>query len=223
MQSIWPLFSMVFLLGLRHGFDLDHLATIDAMAQNTRAERPRIARFCGFFFSLGHGMVVIVVCFAVAYGFANAEFPPWLEHLGQGISVAFLLFFSLLTLYNLKGHSHGSARHQLFQRLLPQRLSPFWMMGIGALFALSFDTFSQVAVFSLSANQVSGEQLAILLGVIFMGGMMCSDGLNGWVVARLLRRADGIAPWASKVCALLVAGFSAWIAILGIIELTGNS
>ena len=35
---------MVFLLGLRHGMDPDHLATIDGLARYNAHDRPRIDR-----------------------------------------------------------------------------------------------------------------------------------------------------------------------------------
>src|SRR5258708_33970839 len=52
---------MVFLLGLRHGMDPDHLATLDGLARHNAQPRPRLARWSGCFFSLGHGAIVPLV------------------------------------------------------------------------------------------------------------------------------------------------------------------
>ena len=57
--------ALVFLLGLKHGFDADHLATIDGLTRfNARHRRP-FARYCGALFSLGHGTVVVAIAVAV--------------------------------------------------------------------------------------------------------------------------------------------------------------
>jgi len=58
--------AIVLLLGLRHGFDADHLAAIDGLATHNAGRRPRLARVSGVLFSLGHGIVVIVVALAVS-------------------------------------------------------------------------------------------------------------------------------------------------------------
>ena len=53
--------ALVFLLGLKHGFDADHLATIDGLTRfNARHRRP-FARYCGALFSLGHGALNLIV------------------------------------------------------------------------------------------------------------------------------------------------------------------
>ena len=43
---------VVLLLGMRHGFDADHLAAIDGLACHNAARRPRLANLCGVLFSL---------------------------------------------------------------------------------------------------------------------------------------------------------------------------
>ena len=42
--------ALVFALGLRHGFDPDHLVAIDGLTRSSKS------RWCGLFFSLGHGV-----------------------------------------------------------------------------------------------------------------------------------------------------------------------
>ena len=57
--TVWAaLCGLAFALGARHGFDADHLATIDGLARYSAASRPRLARSAGLLFSLGHGAVV---------------------------------------------------------------------------------------------------------------------------------------------------------------------
>ncbi len=55
------LVAVVFLLGLKHGLDPDHLAAIDGLTRFNAARRPRLARWSGLLFSAGHGVVVTLV------------------------------------------------------------------------------------------------------------------------------------------------------------------
>lgn len=66
-DSGWFLISTALLLGMRHGFDLDHLATIDAITRTVRY-KPSLSRMVGFLFSLGHGLVVIIVSLIIGGG-----------------------------------------------------------------------------------------------------------------------------------------------------------
>ena len=59
------------LLGMKHGFDADHLATIDGLSRFNASANPRLARFAGALFSLGHGAVVLAVSLAAATVAAN--------------------------------------------------------------------------------------------------------------------------------------------------------
>ncbi|WP_232220371.1 HoxN/HupN/NixA family nickel/cobalt transporter [Legionella tunisiensis] len=89
----------VFGLGLRHGLDLDHLATIDSITRATRSNN-KLSKRAGFLFSLGHGLVVIILSVIISHGFIRSKFPAWLEPLGSFISIFFLLVFGFITLYN---------------------------------------------------------------------------------------------------------------------------
>src|SRR5260370_13247179 len=82
---------MVFLLGLRHGMEPDHLATVDGLARHNARDRPRVARWSGCFFSLGHGVIVTLVAGFVAATLHDGAAPEWLERLGAWISIVFLL------------------------------------------------------------------------------------------------------------------------------------
>src|SRR5205814_6116016 len=99
MPHDWPgLLVLVFLLGLKHGMDPDHLATIDGLARYNLAARPRLSRWSGCLFSLGHGTVVMAVAAGVALT-ATAWSPPhWLEDLGAWVSIGFLSALGLLNL-----------------------------------------------------------------------------------------------------------------------------
>jgi len=98
---------------------------------------------------------------------------------------------------------------------LTETSHPVLIAFIGALFALSFDTISQAALFSRAASNLAGWVFSITLGLVFMLGMMVTDGVNGWWVAHLLNRADQAALIASRVMSLVVAGLSIMIGVLG--------
>ena len=58
--------ALALILGVKHGFDADHLATIDGLARCNAARSPRTAKFSGALFSSGHGLVVVLVTLLVA-------------------------------------------------------------------------------------------------------------------------------------------------------------
>ena len=60
------LLILTFVLGMKHGFDADHLATIDGLTRYNARTRPGMARYCGTFFSLGHGAVVMAIALGVS-------------------------------------------------------------------------------------------------------------------------------------------------------------
>ena len=79
------------------------------------------------------------------------------------------------------------------------------MAAVGALFALSFDTVSQAALFAVTAARFGGLLHALLLGLPFAAGMRVADGLNGWWIACLLARAVRRAVLASRIMGLTVS------------------
>ena len=214
------LILIVFLLGLKHGIDPDHLATIDGLTRFNAAAKPRLSRWSGFLFSLGHGMVVMLVAAVVSIGAKEWDVPVWTKDAGIWISILFLFALGITNLVavfktqpdqivkiaGLKGR---------WLRKLTETSHPVLIAFIGALFALSFDTLSQAALFSLAASNLAGWIFSIALGLVFMLGMMVTDGVNGWWVANLLNRADQAALIASRIMSLVVAGLSITIGVLG--------
>src|SRR5260221_11821125 len=83
------LVAVVFLLGLKHGLDPDHLAAIDGLTRFNAQRRPRLSRWSGLLFSAGHGVVVTSVAILVATVATEWHAPQWLEHAGPGVSIAF--------------------------------------------------------------------------------------------------------------------------------------
>jgi high-affinity nickel-transport protein len=90
---------------------------------------------------------------------------------------------------------------------------------VGALFAISFDTISQSALFALTAAQFGGVEHAVFLGLLFVLGMLVTDGINGLWISRLIARADQLARIASRVMSLAVSGVSLLVAGFGAAKL----
>ena len=218
------LLILTFVLGMKHGFDADHLATIDGLTRYNARLRPGLARYCGTLFSLGHGAVVLAIALGVAGVASQWEVPEWFGILGAVISITFLIALGSLNLVavlragpdevvqpvGLKGRLLGNLRHASHPALIAL---------VGALFALSFDTLSQAAFFALTATQFGGWQHALALALLFMLGMLLTDGINGLWIARLIARADQVALVASRVMGLVVSGVSLLVAAFGVAKL----
>jgi nickel/cobalt transporter (NiCoT) family protein len=195
--------ALVFLLGLRHGFDPDHLVAIDGMTRSTSS------RWCGIFFSLGHGLAVTLIGVAVALAATEWQAPAWLEQTGASVSIAVLLVLGVANLRAIVRTPTGNrvALIGLRGRWLTDRLArashPAVIASIGAAFALSFDTVSHALVFSLSGATVAGALFAGLLGLIFTLGMVLTDALNGLWVARMMSGPANGSRWMSAAVAFL--------------------
>lgn len=214
----WPALALlVFGLGLKHGFDADHLATIDGLTRYNARVRPGLARYCGALFSLGHGGVVLAISCAVGLLAGHWAVPDWLEGFGALTSVFFLTLLGLanlralwlsepgqpVPLVGVKGRWLG--RWQRTAR-------PSLVVLVGALFALSFDTLSQAALFGVAAKQQGGGWPVLALGGLFTLGMLAADGLNGLWIAHLIDRADRLALLASRCMSLTLAVISLAVA-----------
>src|SRR5512139_3556389 len=101
LPATWTaLCALALVLGARHGFDADHLATIDGLTRCNARSHPRLARFCGTLFSLVTGYV------ASAW-----QSHAWLEVTGATLSIAFLFGLAFLNLRAvLTTHPHEVVR-----------------------------------------------------------------------------------------------------------------
>jgi high-affinity nickel-transport protein len=216
---------LAFVLGTRHGFDADHLATIDGLTRCNARTNPRLARLAGSLFSLGHGMVVMLVALAAGTLSAGWQTPAWLEVTGATVSIVFLfgLAFVNLRAVLVAGPDAIVAPTGFKAKLLGRFLTvrrPWAVAAIGALFALSFDTISQAALFALAATRFGGVADALLVAGLFVLGMLFVDGINGVWISQMIRRADRTAVIASRLMALTVAGISMAVGLIAVAKLT---
>src|SRR3954468_17527193 len=213
------LVAVVFLLGLKHGLDPDHLAAIDGLARFNAGRRPRLSRWSGLLFSAGHGVVVTLVAVGVATVATDWRAPAWLEQAGVWISIAFLTLLGCANLLAVVRTPRGEVvravgmRSRLFERLTHAE-HPVLIAAVGAAFALSFDTISQAVLFSVTGSHLAGWLFAAALGLVFTAGMMATDALNGLWVSHLVRSADRRAAVASRVMSFAVGSLALAIAAL---------
>jgi high-affinity nickel-transport protein len=222
--TLYAICALAFTLGARHGLDADHLATIDGLARRNAARHPGLARLAGTLFSLGHGIVVIAVAVAASLLASQWQTPGWLEISGTAISVLFLLGLAFLNLHAV----WTTPRNQVVQptglksRLVDRLITvehPVFIMAVGMLFALSFDTISQAALFAVAASRFGSIGHTVVVAGAFVLGMMIADGLNGFWIARLIRRADRRAAIASRIMATAVGSVSRAIGAFVILKL----
>jgi len=222
LPSGWgALCALVFMLGMRHGADADHLAAIDGLTRVSSRGQRAFSRYCGALFAPGHGAVVLAIAAGAGLVSEHGVPPVWLDTAGAWISIVFLV---LLGLVNLHAVIHAPAgrvvaligiKGRLFARFVQAR-SPLGVAAVGALFALSFDRISQSALFAVTAARFGGIVHAHTLGLLFVLGMLATDGLNGWWISRLIARTDRSAVIASRVMGAVVAAVSLLVAALGI-------
>jgi high-affinity nickel-transport protein len=216
MTDALGLSALVFVLGLKHGLDPDHLVAIDGLARSSRS------RWCGLFFSLGHGVVVTLVGVGVALAAADWQPPQWLEYTGAWISIGVLVALGVANLVTAlrTAPAQPVALAGMRGHWLPERLArashPAVIVAVGAAFALSFDTISHALVFSMTGASLAGWAFAAVLGVVFTGGMALTDAASGLWVARLVRSADRRAAQASRIMSIAVAFLCLALAGLGV-------
>jgi high-affinity nickel-transport protein len=224
------LVAIVFFLGLKHGFDPDHLAAIDGLTRYNADARPRLSRWSGLLFSAGHGVVVTLVAVAVATVALEWRAPGWVEPVGTWISIGFLTLLGVANLCAVSRTPGGEVvrpaglRTRFFVRLT-RAGHPMLVAAVGAAFAISFDTISQAVLFSVAGSNIeilsprghppAGWLFAAMLGLVFTAGMVATDTVNGLWVSRLVRRADARAAAASRVMGLAIGLLALAIAALG--------
>ncbi len=176
---------LAYTLGLRHAFDADHISAIDNTTRKVVGERhctgkPRAFGF-GFFFSLGHSTIVVVIGIAIlvaektvfaAVSNSNSGLEQFGGVIGTVVSASFLFLIGLLNLVILAGivrifasmrrgqYDEAELERQLENRGFFYRFFGRWMKAItkewqiypvGVVFGLGFDTATEVALLATTA------------------------------------------------------------------------
>lgn len=202
---------MAYLFGVRHAFDIDHVAAIDNVVRKLHAQNQR-PYDVGFFFALGHSTLVIIAVVLIAMTTSHlwdtrSAFMAWSGIIATTTSSTFLLVISIINLMVLKnlwvsfkhtllGHDPLELDALLAERGALARIArPLFrlinrssqMFFVGILFGLGFDTATEIALFSVSATQAAhGSSLSTVLvfPVLFAAGMTLADTADSLLMVR---------------------------------------
>ncbi|WP_248928080.1 HoxN/HupN/NixA family nickel/cobalt transporter [Paenibacillus hamazuiensis] len=213
--GLWGMGLLAYTLGLRHAFDVDHIAAIDNTVRKL-VEQKKNALGVGFYFSLGHSSVVFLMAIATALSvhWVQEEMPEMQEiggMIGASVSGAFLVIIGIINLVILinlfrlfRQYRKGSSGPDEFEQLLQSRgffsrlLSPLYrfvsrswhVYPLGFLFGLGFDTASEIALLAISAGAAQ-DQLPVLgilsFPLLFAAGMSLMDTADGIFMNRAYR------------------------------------
>ncbi|MEM5387918.1 HoxN/HupN/NixA family nickel/cobalt transporter [Paraburkholderia phymatum] len=211
--------------GLRHAVDADHIAAIDNVTRKLMQDGQRPVTV-GFFFALGHSAVVLLVAAAVAATAAALEsrVEAWKDLGGvisTSVSALFLFLIAAMNIIILRGvwRAFGKVRRgepydnedldlllnnrgllaRLFRPMFRLVSKPLWMLPLGFLFGLGFDTATEVSLLGISASQAAqGLSMSVILvfPVLFAAGMSLVDTTDGvlmlgaydWAFVRPIRK-----------------------------------
>jgi len=195
---------LAYSFGLRHAFDADHIAAIDNVTRKLMQEGKRPVSV-GFFFSLGHSMIVVVLTAALVLMTTalQARFAAY-KGLGAmiGTSVSALFLFAiaaaniLVLVQVYRAFRTVKAGGRLVEADIDRVLSgrgllgrifrpafrmigrSWHMFGLGILFGLGFDTATEVGLLGISAAQASqGMSIwsILVFPALFTAGMSLMD------------------------------------------------
>lgn len=187
--------GLVFLLGLRHGLDPDHIAVIDNLTMQAIDERPKTARWTGTFFAIGHSISVALVALSVAWLSGRFAWPSWIGTAVDMMVITLLFTVGILNLRALlRPGTYVPAGWR--QRLVPASLRasshPLAVVAVGIIFGLVFDTATQAAAWGTVAASGGGAGYALIVAGAFAAGMILIDTADSHVVARLLRHSNDL-------------------------------
>jgi high-affinity nickel-transport protein len=199
---------LAYSFGLRHAVDADHIAAIDNVTRKLMQEGKRPVGV-GFWFSVGHSPVVVLVALAIALTTTELEsrFDSWKDVGGivsTSVSTLFLFAVVAMNIVILAGvwktYRHvrrgGAFADQDFDLLLNSRgvlarlfrplfrlITQSWqMLPLGFLFGLGFDTATEVALLGISATQ-AGQGMSIwsimVFPALFAAAMSLVDTTDG--------------------------------------------
>jgi high-affinity nickel-transport protein len=206
--------ALAYFFGLRHAFDADHIAAIDNVTRKLRQEGKKPVGV-GFFFSLGHSTVVILLSLALVLAVRDVKgqmgfLQQWGGIVGTIVSASFLTAIGLMNLVifrklrhlfveNKKSKQNSSDVDKGIEELLNKRgffsnifrflfknIDKSWKMyPIGFLFGLGFDTATEVAILGISATMAQSGKMPIWEIMIFP--MLFTAGMS------LMDSLDGVA------------------------------
>lgn len=221
---IWLSAFTVFVLGLRHGADPDHIAAIDNVTRNAYERTPLLSRFVGTLFAGGHAVMVLAIAAVVGLiGSRVTANGAEIERIGTWISIAVLLLVAGMNLRTLR--AGGTRLTGAKTRLLPRRLregsSALLAIPIGLLFGFGFETSSQILAYAMAFGAHAGLAGALVVGATFSLGMICTDTLDSVLVHRLISYRSDRLPQIMRVWIASVTTLAVLVALYEIAQVAG--
>ena len=214
----------VFVLGLRHGADPDHLAAIDNVTRNAYVKTPRLSRFVGTLFAGGHSVMVLSISALVgALGSRFAAHGELIERIGTWISIVVLLAVAALNVRALRvgGTRVAGAKTRFLPTFLRDGSSALLAIPIGLLFGFGFETSSQILAYSLAFRPDAGLGGGLIVGATFSAGMICTDTLDSLLVHRLISYRSDRLPRLMRVWILSVTVLAMVVALYELAQVLG--
>ena len=168
-------------LGMRHAFDVDHIAAIDNTTRKLMEEKSRPVSV-GFWFSLGHSTIVFAMCVALALGIRTLASQVSSESstlhdvtgiVGVSVSGTFLIALGLINLFILVGIvkifrrmrseaydeetledllQNRGFMNRILRRVTVAVRKPWHMYPVGVLFGFGFDTATEISLLVLAST-----------------------------------------------------------------------
>ena len=204
--------AVAYTLGLRHGFDADHIAAIDNTTRKLIQDRRRTASV-GTWFSLGHSTVVaaMIVVLALSVNYVAGQLPAIHDVgsiIGSAVAGSFLWLIGLMNVViviEIYKIFQGVRQGQLDEARLEDQLNkrgfmnryfgkvfqlvrePWQIYPVGVLFGLGFDTFSEIALIGISLLSLQGIgapplEVVLILPLLFACGMVLVDTTDSVVM-----------------------------------------
>jgi nickel/cobalt transporter (NiCoT) family protein len=200
--------GVAYLLGLAHALDADHICAIDNVTRKLMQEGQRPA-LVGFYFSLGHSTIVVLLTITIAIGAATvqSEFSTLGKTgglIGTLVSAIFLFAIAGMNLLVLRSVAKTFNRITRGEAYVDQDLASIlnsmgrigrmvnpllrlldrsWKMYVvGFLFGLGFDTATQVGMLGISATAATHGmhvQDILVFPFLFTAGMCFVDTADG--------------------------------------------
>jgi len=196
--------ALAYSLGLRHAIDADHIAAIDNVTRKLMQEGKQPVA-AGFFFSLGHSTIVVILSLVLAATAAGMkDHVAFLRDFGGGFGVAVssmvLFALAVMNLIVLRAVIQKFQRvktggrceesdldlilvrrgpiGRLFARLFQLVNHSWYMYPIGLLFGLGFDTATEIGLLGLAAAEATrglNVWTIMVFPALFTAGMALVD------------------------------------------------
>jgi nickel/cobalt transporter (NiCoT) family protein len=206
--NLLELGGVAYLLGLAHALDADHICAIDNVTRKLMQEGQRPS-LVGFYFSLGHSTIVILLTIAIAVTAVGIQshFDALANTgglIGTLISAIFLFAIAAMNVLVLRSITQTFARIRRGEEYVDQDLPAIldsmgrigrmvrpllrlldrsWKMyAVGFLLGLGFDTATQVGMLGISATAAThGMHIGdiLMFPLLFTAGMCLVDTADG--------------------------------------------